>query len=104
MKYSSLAEWDKATGQEMLNGKVEGIQADPGLKGPFTTDITDPYQLNTLYGYTLKPDSPLRNKGLDLKSILGIDLPKIDFYGNPVPSGSGSEPGVHELKQQNQEL
>ena len=98
MEFNSLAEWTKATGQEMLEGKIAGMQVDPWLKGPFTTDITDPYQLNTLYGYTLQPDSPLRNKGLDLKSMLGMDLPTTDFYGNSVPLGVGTEPGIHEVK------
>ncbi len=98
MKFNSFDEWAKESGQEMMHGRVIGIRKDPKFKGPFVTDITDPYQLNTLYGYTLQPDSPLRNKGLDLKLIFGTDIPQIDFYGNPVPLGAATEPGIFEMK------
>ena len=96
--FRKLAEWAKSTGQEMVKGQIVGIQTDPRLTGPFITEITDPYQLGGLKGYTLKPDSPLRNKGMDLKSLLGIDPPIYDFYGNPLPLGVGAEPGVHQIK------
>ena len=97
-KFGSLAEWAKATGQEMLEGKISGTQADPDLQGPFITEIDNPYNLDELQGYTLKPDSYLRDKGLDLKSLIGIDFPSGDFFGNPVPRGSAPEPGIHELR------
>jgi hypothetical protein len=98
MGFGNLADWSKATGQEMLKGKIAGIQADPGFNGPFITDIIDPYKLSTLYGYTLRPDSPLRNKGLDIKSISGIDLPRNDFYGKHVPLGAATEQGIFEME------
>ena len=97
-EYNSLSGWAKSTGQEVLNDKIAGIQADPGLKGPFTTDITDPYLLNDLSGYTLRPDSRLRDRGLNIKSELGVSPPLKDFFGNPVPQGSASEPGIYEIK------
>jgi hypothetical protein len=62
------------------------------------TDITDPYQLEKLYGFILRPDSPLKNKGLDLKSAFGIIQPMKDFYGNPVPAGVAIEPGICKMK------
>jgi hypothetical protein len=98
MKFASLAEWANKTGQEMMKGKFVGMQEDPRLKGPLLTDITDPHQLENLYGYTLHPDSPVKNKGLDLKSTFGIVMPVKDFFGNPVPLGKCSEPGIYELK------
>ena len=97
--YKSLAEWAEATGQEKLNGRIAGIQSDPGLKGPFFTDITDPYQLHKLTGYTLKPGSPLRDRGIDPGYFNITDLPESDFFGNPVPRGSAPEPGINELMQ-----
>jgi hypothetical protein len=51
-----------------------------------------------LYGYTLQPDSPLRNKGINLKTLFNIEDPPADFYGNPVPLGVITEPGIHEVK------
>ena len=98
MKFGNLAEWAIETGQEMLEGKVVGMNIDPKFKGPLVTDITDPYQLNTLYGYTLQADSPLKNKGMDLKSMFGTEIPGKDFFGNPVPLGVATEPGIFEMK------
>jgi DUF1680 family protein len=98
MKFSNLAEWAKETGQEMLKGHLIGMQLDPKFKGPMLTDITDPYQLGKLYGYILLPDSPLKNKGLDLKSVFGLEKPTKDFYGNSIPAGVAAEPGIYEMK------
>jgi hypothetical protein len=98
MQFDSLVEWAKATGQETENGKIIGIQTDPLLNRPFMTRIIDPYKLNTLSGYMLKPESPLKNLGIDIKSVSGFDPPPVDFFGNPVPQGSAPEPGIHELK------
>ena len=98
MKFPGLAEWARETGQEMINGHFAGIQQDPELKGPLITDITDPYQLEKLYGYNLEPDSPLKNKGLDFKSIFGLVQPDKDFYGNPIPADASPEPGIYKMK------
>jgi hypothetical protein len=98
LKFPGLAEWAKETGQEMINGHFAGIQQDPELKGPLITDITDPYQLEKLYGYNLEPDSPLKNKGLDFKSIFGLVQPDKDFYGNHIPADVSPEPGIYIMK------
>jgi hypothetical protein len=98
MKFASLAEWSKSTGQEIMNSRLVGMQLDPKFKGPLLTDITDPYQLEKLSGYILNSDSPLKNKGLDLKTIFGIEQPVRDFFGNPVPIGTASEPGICTMK------
>lgn len=95
--YASLKTWAMATGQEMENGTLAGIQADPRLKGPFITELTDPYQLNTLTGYSLKPDSPLLDRGKEVKSMFGTGLPDHDFFGNVVPKGELPEPGINEM-------
>jgi hypothetical protein len=98
MNFASLDEWAKSTGQEMIKGRLAGLQLDPKFKGPLLTDITDSYQLENLSGYILLSDSPLKNKGLDLKTIFGIEQPARDFYGNPVPVGAVSEPGIYKMK------
>ncbi len=97
MGYSSLAAWARATGQEMKEGKVMGTEADPKFSGPLNPVITDPYKLNTLRRYTLKPDSPLKDKGIAIESGTGKNLPVSDFFGNPVPRGTGTEPGIYEM-------
>jgi hypothetical protein len=98
MSFSNLEEWAKESGQEMYRNRMVGNQQDPKFKGPLLTDITDPYQLEKLYGYTLLPESGLKNKGLDLESVLHVKQPIRDFYGSPVPLGMGSEPGIYEMK------
>ena len=98
MNCANLEDWARKTGQEMLKGRFVGNQKDPKLTGPLLTDITDPYKLNTLEGYMLLPDSPLRNKGIDLKNFPGYDGKLNDFFGNPVPLESAPEPGISEIK------
>jgi hypothetical protein len=82
----------------MIKSRLAGLQLDPKFKGPLLTDITDPYQLEKLSGYILHSDSPLKNKGLDLKTLFGIEQAARDFYGNPVPVGATSEPGIYKMR------
>ncbi len=96
--YADLSRWAGKTGQEMRNGQFMGMQLDPEFTGPLITGITDPNSLKKLSGYTLKPGSPLKDKGLDLRSVFGIDRPLHDFYGNSVPAGNACEPGIYEMK------
>jgi hypothetical protein len=92
---------------KMISGKNSGSKfpgnvwrsiTDPVLNGPFVTDITDPYKLNTLEGFKLQSGSSLRNSGVKIKSMYGFDPPLKDFFGNPVPQGSAPEPGIYELE------
>ena len=96
--FSSLIDWANATGQEKLNGEMKGLQTDPLLLGPITTNLTDPYKLNSLTGYKLKTNSPVIDKGIDLKALYNIITPAKDFFGNQTPKGRAPEPGIHELK------
>ena len=98
LNFPGLKEWAVKTGQEMMKGHLIGTQEDPRLKGPFLTGITDPYQLENLTGYTLQSDSPLKNKGLDIKFIFGEEQPDKDFFGNLVPKDSAIEPGIFQMK------
>lgn len=84
--------------QEKNSGKITGIRVNPGLTGPLLTGITDPHSLTSLIGYTLQPDSPIRNKGISINNTSGFKLPVKDFFGNPVPQGDAPEPGIHEIK------
>ncbi len=96
--FENVYQWAKATGQEIMDGKMTGMQIDPGLKGPLTTGITDPWQLSSLDGYVLNMDSPLRNRGIDVRSVLGINVPLTDFYGNKIPEGGVTVPGIFQMK------
>lgn len=83
--YSSLSAWQTATGQEKRSGTLTGIQADPlyssTIKGTTYNDAT---QLSNLPGYRLSSTSTLVNKGLNLKSLFGVDPGARDFFGNPL--------------------
>ncbi len=90
--------WTAVSGKEKWNGEIVGINADPQLTAPALPQLTDPERLNELTGFQLKSSSPLLNKGLDLARWFRLDSGKKDFYGNPVPSGKGCEPGAYEMK------
>ena len=92
---------------KMISGKNSGSSITdniwtntsiPFLKGPFFTEITDPYKLNTLTGFMLQQGSKLKDRGIQIRSMYGYDPPTSDFFGIPVPQGSAPEPGIHELK------
>jgi len=34
---------------------------------------------------------------LDIKSIFGVAQPDKDFFGNPVPEVSATEPGIYQM-------
>jgi hypothetical protein len=94
--FGNLAEWAKNTGQETINAEQKGRQTDPLLKGPFTTKLTDPYQLKSLTGYQLQDNSPLIDSGLDLDTMFRIKPAATDFYGKPVLKGKAPDPGIDE--------
>ena len=96
--YKSLDEWRKASGQEMLNGKLVGLVVDPKLMdlGKSVT-IGDPNKLHTLTAYRLQESSPLIDAGLDLRPLFGIDPGDRDFFGNSIPQGKGYDVGAHEI-------
>jgi hypothetical protein len=97
--YSSYYNWAQNTGKEISNSKVTGTNADPQLMDPKPPYITDPGRLNALTGFKLKPGSPLRNRGIRLNKMALPGDKRLDFFGNPVPTGSACEPGISELGQ-----
>lgn len=70
---------------------------DPVLDGPFVTDLTDPYRLDSLTGLMLLQGSEIRDSGIMIQPMYGFAPPLTDFFGNPVPKGSAPDPGIHEL-------
>jgi len=98
MGYEGLAEWSKVFNQEILDERLVGFEINPQLKGPLVLNITDPYQLNTLTGYIPENNSPLKNKGLDLRKISAWDLPQTDFFGNRTQEGIAVEAGIFEME------
>ncbi len=96
--WHSLADWAEHTGQEMLNGHLAGSCLDPLFQGQVMTDLTDPMKLGELTGFILKNNSPLKNKGLDIKSLFNYTAVCEDFYGNRIPEGTIATPGIYLLR------
>ncbi|MFD3000901.1 right-handed parallel beta-helix repeat-containing protein [Pontibacter toksunensis] len=81
--FTSLEEWQKATGQEKLDGTPAGFFSDPQLKDPGKgVTISDPAKFHTLSGYELQETSPLIDNGLDLAALFGTNIGLTDFFGN----------------------
>jgi hypothetical protein len=96
--YSSLSAWRNATNQEKLNGNPVGTSVDPQLTNPGgggTLGNAD--MLRALTAYTLKRTSPLKNTGLNLSVLFGLDPGPRDFYGNLLPNGTGFSVGAHDI-------
>ncbi len=87
------------TGQETFNGSPVGETIEPRLVNPGGGGtIGDPTQLSTLDAYRLQPDSPLVNRGGDLRSLFGIDTGVRDFYGSSLPQRGAYDVGAHEMQ------
>lgn len=101
--YKNLHEWTRATGNELLNKKVIGVDIDPGLLNPGSCTLTDPLKLNSdnLAGYYPKSGSPLIDHGLDLKKLFNINPGLKDITGKPVPMGKGNDIGALEYQPNN---
>lgn len=95
--FTSLDEWRKATGNEMLNGKPVGFLNNPlfqvGEKGRF---ITDPTLIRNLSAYMLTSGSPCIDNALDLRVLRGMNIGTADFFGNAIPQVKKLDVGAHE--------
>ncbi|MCC6698531.1 MAG: right-handed parallel beta-helix repeat-containing protein [Candidatus Hydrogenedentes bacterium] len=89
--HTSLEAWSNATGQEMLDGKLVGLWADPKLVRPGITTHTDPVTLAKLKEYLLESGSPCIGAGLIIE-----DNGARDFWGHPVPSADKPSLGAHQ--------
>jgi len=98
--YTSLAQWKSAaTGQEMEGSNDLGMSDDPKVlnmgAGGTISDLTS---LQALTAYQLTAGSPLIDAGLNLNLSPYSCFPgKQDFWGNPIPSGSGYDIGANEF-------
>ncbi|MEP7108111.1 MAG: right-handed parallel beta-helix repeat-containing protein [Ferruginibacter sp.] len=80
-----LNEWAKKSGQEMLAGKLTGWNTDPDFKGAGTTTITSVPGLKLFDGYKIPVGSRLRQNGLELKRLFGIETGSVDLNGQLAP-------------------
>jgi hypothetical protein len=93
--YGSLAARQTNTGQEQLNGNNVGFSVNPRLTTPGQGGtIGNADQLDTLTAYKLQSSSAVKNAGLDLMVLFGINPGTHDFYGHAIPDGSGFSIGA----------
>ena len=97
--YSTLAAWRTATGLERIGTTNVGLSVDPRLVSPGGgATVGNADLLGALAAYQLQTYSPLREAGLDLPSLFGIDVGPTDFYANPVPNGLTFDVGAHDAR------
>ncbi len=84
--HKTYAEWAAATGQEMVDGKLIGIFADPLLTEAGTIPEIKPTDLPKLFAYRLQPGSPGLKAGLAIADNGGRD-----FWGTKIP---GDKPTI----------
>ena len=86
--YHGIPAWTHGPGAD-----AHAVTNDPRFVAPgtggFKIDMTAP---NRLAGYQLQTNSPCINAGL---TLLGMDR---DFWGAPVPAGSGTDIGLQEVQ------
>lgn len=96
--YTDLAAWRTGTFQELLFGVPVGSTDDPLLVAPGQGGtIDDPDRLATLSAYRLRLGSGVVDLGLTLGAY-GIPPGLSDFYGRPLPAGSGYALGANESR------
>lgn len=97
--FTDVSKWAAASGYEIYNGKLVGTVFQ---KNPFTIskafEITDPYLLKDNSVLHSLCNVALLNKGMNLKKMFGIKNGGKDFFGNPIPTGKGFEPGICEMR------
>jgi hypothetical protein len=80
----NFEQWAHSTGKEILNGEIAGFNFRPQFKNPGKTTLTNPEDLKEYDAYQLVDNSPLRDKGLNLKKLFRLSTADKDFNGNPV--------------------
>ena len=80
--------WALATGQEMVDGRLAGVFADPRLRRDGAGLIEKPADLGKLHEYRLLPGSPAIGAGIDLRARFGLDAGARDYFGASLRDGA----------------
>jgi hypothetical protein len=79
--FGGLESW-RRSGQELFNGQVTGLQAEPGWS--MAGNVNGSKKMALSLDFRLTADAPWVRKGVNLSELFGIDLGQQDFYGNPL--------------------
>jgi hypothetical protein len=88
--------WAQANNQEMLNGAVVGMYANPLLTNPGNSNLTDPLLLSSVDNYKTTTGSVVIDAGLDLYSLFNIEPGNQDYFGNNIKQGPAFDIGIYE--------
>jgi hypothetical protein len=78
--------WASTKNKEQYNGSVVGQNIDPMFANPGATTITSPDQLTLFDKYKLPLNAVLRNKGLNIQEVFGIQNGGKSFNQNNAPA------------------
>jgi hypothetical protein len=96
--YTNLAGWRNATTQERVGTNASGLSVDPRLVSPGGgITFSNPANLAQLTGYSLRPESPLLNAGINLTALFAQSPGARDYFGNVLPQGAALDIGAHEF-------
>ncbi|MDX2245213.1 MAG: right-handed parallel beta-helix repeat-containing protein [Bacteroidia bacterium] len=96
-QYNNLAAWRTGKGQEMLSGNPVGFEGNPEVSNPGGGGtVGDPTLLFTLNAYNLLSASPLKDTGLELNTVFGLNVGSQDFFNNSIPSNGQFDVGAEE--------
>ena len=97
--YENLEQWARSTGKELHQGQFTGRYANPKLSKFNWEEGIDPAQIDTESFIGLVPNicSPLVDGGLDLKTLLNIEVGERDLLGTILPFGNNYDIGAIEL-------
>jgi len=95
--YGSLKKWADHSGKEMVHGRFAGQFADPMIS-PFSMEDFDPAKVDPETFFSFRPEagSPLIDRGLDLKALMGLDPGNRDLSGTLIPQGPQYDIGALE--------
>jgi hypothetical protein len=97
--HANLRDWAMATGKEMQGDELLGIFRDPLLKEAGSISVTEPLKINraSIAGYIPRSESSLVDMGLDLKTMLNLDVGEKDLLGNVIPINNNYDIGAIEF-------
>ena len=83
----------------MQEDQIIGLYEDPLLNQAGSIEVTDPSMINheTIGGYAPQSGSPLVDRGLNLKTLLNLDVGEKDLVGTILPSKNNYDIGAIEL-------
>ena len=83
--------WAKLSGREMFFGEIAGLNLNPQFKRFGIEVLTSVSGLKRFSNFRISSKSPLRNSGINLSNLYGINSGGLDFNsGIPPANGIGA--------------